>query len=494
MTNFMSLITIIYRRSILCCFALAILTIIFTGCEKDPDPVENNNYKGINEWILGNMQVYYLWNNQIPRSTDKTLFPKDYFESLLYSGDKYSWIQENYIELMKYLSGVATEAGYDFNLFTTNTNNADVYGYITYIKKGSPAETAGLKRGDFFGSINNTQMDTINYRTLLQQTSKQHTIGKVAFTGGTIVKQGNVSLSVVEYEENPILLDAIYQIENKKVGYFVYNFFARDGGDGSIVYEKELNALFGKFKTEKIDELIIDLRYNSGGAVNTATALASMISNRTTKDVFVLEQFNSLLSTEYPKEYGKDYDKTFFIDFLKRYNKEEVVETVAVNKLEGLNRLYLIVTGRSASASELVINGLKPYMDVVLVGEQTEGKNLGSYTIYEIDTEKQKTNSWGLQPIVLKLANAEGFSDYSAGFAPDVEADEFNDFNLMPLGDVDEPMLKAALDHMFGRVRTVKRKSVIKKMKPVGSSADRIPGRKDMYIDLDFERKQHLSK
>ena len=450
------------------------------GCRKN-DPV-SGEYKEINEWILDNMSFWYLWNTQIPRRTDQSLHPADYFESLLYKAeDKFSWIQEDFTELMKYLSGVTTEAGYEFELFLIKEGSNQVIGYITYIKPGTPAKTAGLKRGDYFTSINGTAITTGNYQNLIRQMSETHTIGKVdPITGQTTT----VSLPVIEYEENPIFLDTIYNIQSKKIGYFVYNLFARDSERNGITYEKEMNDLFGKYQTQDVDELIIDLRYNSGGTVVTAEALASMISNRSSSEIMGYELYNSLVDKELIKLYGKDYNITYFPDYIVKFNGSgTVTERVKINKLPNLKQVYLIVTNRSASASELLINCLQPFMDVILVGKTTYGKNVGSITIYETDEEKQKTNTWGLQPIISKFENSRHFSDYGNGFKPNIESDEFDfEIEMLELGNIDEVMLSDAINHIFG-IKSPKRKNAALKPKNVGSSLDRYPARRNMYIE-----------
>ena len=461
-------------------FWVIVTLLTIQGCRKD-DPV-SGEYREINEWILDNMSFWYLWNTQIPRRTNQTLHPKDYFESLLYKAeDKFSWIQEDFTELMNYLSGVTTEAGYEFQLFLVEQGSTQVIGCITYIKPGTPAQAAGLKRGDVFSSINGTAITTGNYQNLLRQISEKHTIGKVDANTG---KTTTVSLSVMEYKENPIFLDTIYNIQNKKIGYFVYNFFARDSERTGITYEKELNDLFGKYQTQGVDELIIDLRYNSGGTVVTAEALASMISNRGASDIFGYEIYNSLVDRELIKLYGKDYNITYFPDYIEKSNSSgSVTERVKINKLTNLKQLYLIVTGHSASASELLINSLRPYMDVVLVGAATYGKNVGSITIYERDEEKQKTNKWGMQPIISKFENSLHFSDYGDGFPPDVPSDEFDfEIELLELGNIDEVMLSDALNHILG-IKSLKKKNVATKPKSVGSSLDRFPARKNMFFE-----------
>ena len=452
-------------------FVFLWMILIISGCRKDSS---DDQYQEVNDWILDNMETYYLWNTQIPRRTNKSLYPENYFESLLYKNeDRFSWIQEDFIELMNSLSGVNTEAGYDFNLYRLSETSSDVIGCITYIKPGTPAEAANLKRGDCFLKINNTQLTVENYLSLLDKMTEPHTLGKANFSGNTITGTTNVSLSVIEYKENPILLDTVYHIQDKKIGYFVYNFFARDYETLGITYEKELNDLFGTFEGEGIDELIVDLRYNSGGTVITAIALASMISNRSETDVFGYEEYNSILDSHYSKTYGKDYNISYFFDYIEKYDKnDKVVEQVPVNKLSGLNRVYLIVSNRSASASELDINGLRPYMgnnNVILTGETTRGKNVGSFTIYETDPVKQRNNTWGMQPIVLKLSNSEHFSDYASGFKPDVEMQESEE---IPLGDTNELLLSATLSKIFGET-FIKRETVRKKHEFVGSSIDR---------------------
>jgi len=460
---------------------MVLILLAIQGCRKD-DPGFSGEYQEINDWIFDNMDFWYFWNTQIPRKTDKTQYPGDYFESLLYKAeDRFSWIQEDFTELMKYLSGVTTEAGYEFELFLVAQGSIQVIGFITYIKPGTPAKAAGLKRGDCFSSINGVAITNSNYLDLIGQMSATHTIGKVDANTGQIT---SVSLSVIEYEENPILLDTIYNIQSKKIGYFVYNLFARDSERYGIAYEKELNDLFGEFQNQDIDELIIDLRYNSGGAVVTAEALASMISNRSTTDILGYEIYNSILDKELTKLYGKDYNITSFPDYIEQFDSSgKVTEKIKINKLSNLKQLYLIVTRHTASASELLINCLRPYMDVVLVGDVTYGKNVGSITIYETDEEKQKTNTWGMQPIISKFENAHHFSDYGDGFKPNIESDEFDyEIEMLELGNIDEVMLSDALNHILG-IKSPQKKNVQLKMRNVGSSIDRYPARKSMYVD-----------
>jgi C-terminal processing protease CtpA/Prc len=427
------------------------------------------------------MELYYFWNDKIPSKTDKTLAPNEYFETLLYKDDRFSWIQENYLELLSMLSGVTKEAGYDFQLFYADETRTYVVGCVTYVKHGSPAETAGLKRGDLFLTVNGTQMTVDNYVSLINDMSANHTLG--------LADGSTLSLTAVVFSENPVYLDTIYSVGSQNIGYLVYNFFSEDSGDNSYQYEKELNAIFGKFKAANIDDLILDLRYNGGGSVSTAVNLASMISGKSTGDIFGITQYNSLLTNYFTQEYGADFNKTYFSDDIIAYDSngaEIVVEHL--NKLS-LGRLFVIGTGGTASASELIINGLKPYITVTLIGETTYGKNVGSITIYEDDAEKQKTNKWGMQPIVVKFANKNGFSDYGSGFTPDIEASEFTtaffkgEEDMKPLGDRDEAMLNVAINRILGNDTGVKSARSVKRTIEALPFVKN-PARQNMYIDL----------
>jgi C-terminal processing protease CtpA/Prc len=471
-----------------CLYIVATLLVASTiSCNRH----KSDGDETVNNWILENMQIYYLWETHIPQKTDKSLHPSDYFQSLLYlPTDRFSWIQDNYQELLNSLSGVNTEAGYDYNLL--RISNSDIIGYITYIKPGTPAQSAGLKRGDFFHKINDTKLTIENYSSLIGKTSEPHTLGVSVMSGNNITGVNNVQLSVISnYAENPILLDTIYNISSKNIGYFVYNLFARDNGDGSLAYEKELNNLFLKFKSANIDELIVDLRYNSGGAVVTAEALAAMISGQPTSKIFYRDEYNSVVGNELSRLYGPDYNKTYFINSIDKYNSSgAVTESTPINSLSGLSTVYFIVSGRSASASELLINGLKPYMNVVLIGDTTYGKNVGSISIYE---ENSKTNTWGMQPIVMKISNVDGFSDYGNGFSPNKSVLEYQANPIKPLGDRTEMVLQATINSIFGISDDMLPATdhIGSRASFAGSSIDRTPARLNQYISLkDMARKE----
>src|SRR5688500_17290505 len=121
------------------------------------------------------MKYWYLWNEDLPASTDKALDPESYFNSLLNKDDRFSWIQENYHELLNSLQGISKEAGYEFVIYREKEGSESLIVQVVYVKPASPAETAGLKRGDVITHINNQPITVPNYQELLSDLKNDHT-------------------------------------------------------------------------------------------------------------------------------------------------------------------------------------------------------------------------------------------------------------------------------------------------------------------------------
>jgi C-terminal processing protease CtpA/Prc len=211
----------------------------------------------------------------------------------------------------------------------------------------------------------------------------------------------------------------------------MYNSFIAD-------YDSKLNEAFGSLKAEGITDLVLDLRYNGGGSVQTATRLASMITGQFNGKVFANLKWNQKLSLN-----NEDY---LFP------NK---IGSTDINSLN-LNRVYVITTKSTASASELIINGLKPYIDVVQIGDVTYGKSVASITLYDSESyTKQNVNPrhrYAMQLIVAQTVNSLGFGDYKDGLVPTVEEKEIiTTFGV--LGDVNEPLLKLAIGKITGTAK-----------------------------------------
>jgi C-terminal processing protease CtpA/Prc len=464
---------------------LTLLTVsaLVTSCKKDADTVTpapttvtsttTADAPTVNDWILANMQYYYFWSDKIPANPDKSLSPDNFFSSLLYTynattnptGDRFSWIQESADDLKASLSGVSKTDGLEFKLYLRSSTGDDIIGKVLYVLKGSPAEKAGLMRGDIFYQINGQTLTRANYSDLAYGASdtKTYTLAKVdgtAIVNTTTTKQ----TTPVVFQANPVYMDSVYTVGSKKVGYFVYNqFVTGPNGPEDHTYDNLVDNVFAKFKAQGVTDLILDFRYNPGGYVSSAQNLASSIG----KGVDASKIF-------YRQEYNKQLTEYYQANKVNAFNGYFVQK--ASNIGNSLNNLVVLTTSGTASASELVINGLKPYMPVTIIGTTTYGKNVGSFTIYD-DKGRYK---WGMQPIVTKSFNSLNQSDYSTGFTPTIEVKEYTNEVWRQLGDTRETMLNVALARISGSARIAAPSSA--PTNEVSSSIERKAGGSNMFF------------
>lgn len=397
----------------------------------EPVDVSPNPNLEINGWIHDQMKTYYLWTDQMtPKaSTDLTLSPDEYFESLLVKPgelDRFSWIEKSATELINSLQGRNVVLGVRTSAFFTNASQQNVAYAISYVLKGSPAEKAGLKRGDFITKVNNVALTPENYATALAPESLQLTLGTWNEATREIVPNDRViSVTKTEVQTNPIQFSTVVERENKKIGYLVYLQFLS-------AFDNGLREVFADFKAKGVNELVLDLRYNGGGAISSAVTLSSLIvKNLSENNIMYKDQWNKEITDYFVQRNGAN--------FFNRYFKNEP------DNLGSLQRVYVLTSRSTASASELVINSLKPYMEVIVIGDNTAGKNVGSITIQD----ENKRWEWGLQPIVLKTLNALGQSDYGTvnGFTPNIVQKD-NVLPFQPFASENETLFRLALEHI----------------------------------------------
>jgi carboxyl-terminal processing protease len=454
-------------------FAVLVVAMLagVVACNDDDNAVGGNKY--VNNWIYDNMELYYLWNMDLPKPPSKSIDPNEFFNALLSDQDRFSWIQENYVELLNSLQGVNKEAGYEFKLYRESLTNENLIAQVMYIKAGSLVETENkdLKRGDVITHINGTLMTLSNYQELLGGISENHTIKYQRPTEEGSIDMGTLSLNTAEFAENPNFMSKIIDTgDGHKIGYYVYNFFATGPTASSSQYNTEMDAIFANFKSQGITDLVVDLRYNSGGAEGATINLASLIgANVDATKVFTKRSYNNDLSAALVSTYGADVLIRMF-----------TAKSQNVGSLLNNSRVYILTSSRTASASELLINGLKPNMGVFIVGDTTVGKNVGSISIYE---EKDPKNKWGMQPIVVKSYNSANESNYAEGFFPDI-VDIDNSLQLKPLGDENEALLSLAIDHIRGGSGTRKKQNARSPERiAIGTSADFKRGSYNLVID-----------
>ncbi|MEQ8713780.1 MAG: S41 family peptidase [Cyclobacteriaceae bacterium] len=433
-------------------FLMAVLPIL--GCVDDDAPTtpgqvfdpENPNLY-VNTWIQEEMDFWYLWKSEFPADPDETQNPDNYFSSILSSKDRFSWIQDDYLELLGSLQGVSNDTGHEIRYLNDAENPGNVIGQILYVKPGSPSDFAGMQRGDLITHVNGTLMTSSNYRDLNSDMNSSHDIEFIRYSFETdeFSTLGPVSINPIQFSENPNFLDTIFNYEGAKIGYYVYNQFSSGPTSADQSYVTEMDAIFQNFRSQRIDHLIVDLRYNPGGAITVATNLGSLIGSGVgSQDVFALRQYNADLQQLILN------DASLGSNFLE--NKFEF-KTANVGGL--IDKVYVLTGYRTASASELLINGLRPFMEVFMIGDTTVGKNQASVSLFE---ENDPNNTWGIQPIVASIGNSLGESDYEDGLFPHI-ADQDLSRKLYPLGDIRENLLSLAIENITGvfpaRIRRV---------------------------------------
>lgn len=438
---------------------IGLLFLVLTSCfsDIDDDPISDTEikdfvWKGLNLWYFwqGTDSAPDLADNRFSNDTDYINFlnsfdsPNQLFYSLLSNEDRFSWIVDDYFALSGSLSGVSKNNGMAFGLGLID-NGPNVFGYVQYVLPNSSASENNVIRGDIFLTVNGTQLTEDNYLSLIS--SDVYTIGLAELDNNDnlILTGEEITLTKQIYQENPIYISNTFEVNGIKVGYLMYNRFLSD-------YDQQLNQVFANFVAEGVDELVLDLRYNPGGSVNSAINLGSMITGNTTNDVYLKQIWNNKIQS------------TFTDEDVTRYFTQTLSNGNSINSLN-LNKVYILAQNSSASASELVINALEPYIDVIHIGDVTRGKNEFSITLYDnpdcaflppntdCNGSINPNHTWAMQPLVGRSENAEGFSDYINGLTPDISLDESLS-NLGVLGQQDEPLLARAIQHLTGNGRT----------------------------------------
>ncbi|SNR34176.1 Peptidase family S41 [Lutibacter agarilyticus] len=485
--------------------AYLFVSFTFLSCSKDEnedegsgdatvvlnDPISNFTWKAMNSW--------YNWKDNVPNLADSKKddidayytylngfeSPEKLFDDLLFDAgntDRFSWFIEDYVEQQKSFQGVTTTTGIRRSAPILVPDTESVIIYAQHISTGSPADLAGIKRGNIINEIDGEVMNTTNYASVINKLYSGNTIvvSTAKEENGVLTKLNDFTVTPTEVSDNPVHFSKVFEnVNGKKVGYLVYNGFRSS-------YNDELNAVFTEFKGSGISELILDFRINGGGSVETSAFLASMINKSAGTDTFADLRFNSKHSNE-----NGEYNFGNSLNIYDVSGAKTGSETI--NRLADITKLYVIVSGNTASASEMIINGLTPFMPVTLIGETTYGKNVGSITLYDSPTSdytsqpsEKSSHKKAMQPIVFQIFNKLGESDYTQGFAPDIEIEEWMSWrNILPYGDVNEVMLKAALDDIKGV--TAKQQFKVDGTQIMDEkSIQKIKFENEMYIDDHF--------
>ena len=425
------------------------------------------------DFVWKAMNFWYFWQEDVDlladsQATDQKKYkklieensnPRAFFESLLYNykqkgGDEFSWFIENYVDQEKSFAGVSKDHGMQFGL--VREDREKLLGYVQVVHAGSSAEERGVERGMLFSHVNDIRLTVSNYEDLLDfDDTFTINLAEPRFFGNSFVgirlTDKRITLTRVEdFRRDPIVHKDVLEIGGKKIGYLFYNQFV----DGERILE--LNDVFAEFKTAGIDDLVVDLRYNRGGFSFTANFMATAISGRNGDEVVGRTYWNQKVLAAF-------FNGEPEVEKFPQGTSSKEGEGEPINKLN-LNRVFFIVSSSSASASEGLINNLKPYMEVIVVGEKTRGKNSGSITLYDKtdrepisyyirgDGTVNPNHTYALQPLVFKSGNADGFLDFEDGLVPTITLRE-SILRLGKIGDLEELLLNRVLQEIVPSAR-----------------------------------------
>ena len=367
------------------------------------DPAYDCSLDGRKAFVADIMTDYYLWYDRVPpvdiaaAQSPEALLAAMTFREL----DHWSGMQRTFERREFFDQGRFQGLGY--------TLGQDAQGLlrISWVHEGSAAGRAGLDRGAVILGVNGRAIAELSPDELGAELGRDVVVHQIRELDGTIhdveLVQGDVEITSVK---NETVLDT----PSGPVGYLMFTTFVLPGED-------ELKIAFADFRQRGITRLVIDLRYNSGGLLRTAALLGSLIEADAAGQPLIVETYNQRHSN---------------------LNRERLM----FETQEGVNASHVVFlsSGRTASASEQVINGLGPYVKVDVVGSRTLGKPVGA--------DSWNHCEYSITPITFHSLNVDGGGDYFDGIEPVCEVE---DDLLHRLGDPEEAQLAAALRLLDGQ-------------------------------------------
>jgi C-terminal peptidase prc len=390
------------RTAVACLVALIVTCTAPAPARAQGSPASCST-SGKNLFVRDVMSDIYLWYREMP-TVDPTSFasPEAYLEAIRYRtlDSTFSYIT----------SRAASDAFYSDSQFigfglSTAINGLEMR--VTQVFPESPASEAGLSRGDQIVEIGGRQVAALISSGEIGSAFGPSDVGVEADIAFANQADGRRDAHMIKRLVTipTVSLTRVYNLSGRRIGYIFFRNFVEPSYDA-------LDTAFAELSTSGVHELVLDLRYNGGGLVNVAQHLASYIGGVRTEGQVFAEYFHN--------------DKNTFRNRTIRFENKPQRLT--------LDRLIVVTTQSSASASELVINALRPFMPVVVIGGTTYGKPVGQYATPFCDKL--------LAPVSFALRNADGKGDFFEGFAPDCTAPDDIDHQL---GDPEEGSLKEAL-------------------------------------------------
>ncbi len=395
---------------------LFLSVLVISGCKKDTPQNIIQTIDPSVQFTANTFNDLYLWYESMPGVDLATIqTPDEYINKVRYIKDRWSFTM-TYTEMIDLLEKGETTgwgAGLGFD-------DLDLLR-ILFVYDNSAMGKAGVRRGWQIKAMNGktvASMSNSELNTVLNNASNSFVFIKNDGSETTAqMTQGAIVINSVQYSN-------IFPKGAKKIGYIVFSDFL-----GSSV--KELNSVFDDFSSKGVTDLILDLRYNGGGTLDCADSLVAMLAGKPNKD--------------------KVYNTLTYNDKHIRTGYQSIIGLKS-NSVH-LDKLVVITTSSTASASELVISGLKPYMNIKLIGSTTHGKPVG------MNIEGDTKINIAVAPISFRNVNSQGYSDYFEGIPVDFAV---KDNVTQDWGIPTDACLTAALNYIsLGTIGSIGVKSAI---------------------------------
>lgn len=417
----------------------------------------DGRFKEVNEWMYDYMQRNYLWNEPLPSlALDYTLDYQRFLTSVLdgvaaegdlnhedgvWKGGKrqsyYTYVQSGAPTGASAMAVGQTVNGTGVFLLRPARLPDGVVGLtVMAVAPGSSADEGGLKRGDFITTVDGVTLTADNY----EQFGNKVYNGPVTVTPNDLIWSGNtyrmyaradVQLAAGRYTDPAIYKHRVIPLDNgRRVGYLVYMGFHCD-------YDRDLMSIFDEFASQGISDLILDLRYNNGGDVLASNVLATLIAGQNYKGLVFANFVYNAARTAAGERGDLRIGEKVSSSAPDGYQPIEDALGHAVN----MRTIYVICSSVTASASEMLINGLRGLdIEVRMVGTPTNGKNVGMEGI----SRKFYSYDFAFYPVTFYTENAKGFRDYSDGITPDLVIDDSGYFPG-EFGTMDDSLCGATL-------------------------------------------------
>ena len=454
-----------FLMSVLCC------GLAFTGCSDDepsykrtdptPTPTdpsgktdpttptistEIKNATGFVNQVAGEV---YLWSDEIASKITSELNPETCtdpitaWDNIRYSNgdikDKWSMVTDDYASFYNSTQNIEVTYGWDVNIYYVDSSHETVCFVVNLVYENSPAANAGIKRGDVILTYNGKNITPANFQSVYYSAS-----GTFGYSHGTVEPTESADLTAIEMYENPIIAHKIFDVNGKKVGYIHYT-----GFDETSI--EPLKAISSELKMAGVTELILDLRYNGGGLVKTEETMAAMYGPWADTNTMTLYQ-QDVYNARYNQVWADDRFHYLNVKEDSNGNRSTYIDQ---SYNIGLQKIYAIVSGNTASASESILVGLMPYMPIEIIGsENTHGKYCTGWVLsaplwYTEMTNQGKTpdgiSNWGFYVMISRYADKDGNCPIMPnGFTPTIHAED-KPGDGYQLGDENETMLAAAL-------------------------------------------------